>query len=107
MALFVCPGALLKGGAHRFQYFNVAGQNQQYPPPVFANHYIVRVAPTNYDPSYGSPAQPNDQAWENNAIDGLKKFLGLPAPNVGYIKGAPNAVQPLLLLAARAFPNYT
>ncbi len=86
---------------------NGAGQNQQYPPPVFANHYIVRVAPTNYDPSYGSPAQPNDQAWENNAIDGLMKFLGLPAPNVGYIKGAPNAVQPLLLLAARAFPNYT
>ena len=84
------------------------GQNQQVPPPVFNNHYIVEetTAPTYYDPSYGSAAQPTHQAWENNATDGLNKVWWLGAPNVGFIKGAPNAPATVLFLNAINFPPY-
>ena len=89
-------------------WLNGPGQNQQYPPPVFRNHYIVAetTAPAFYDPSYGSAAQATHQAWEGNATDGLMKRAGLGAPNAGFIKGAANAPATVLLLNGINFPNY-
>ena len=57
-----------------------------------------------YDPSYGSAAQPDHHAWENNAIDGLARLT--PLPNVGFIKGVLPAPPTELVLNAINFPYY-
>ncbi len=77
--------------------------------PYFSSHYIVLetgAGTTYYDPSYGSAAQATHQAWEANATDGLKKRTGLPAPNVGFIKGVLPAPATVLVLTPYNFPIY-
>ncbi len=81
------------------------GQNYQTPPMWFLNHYIVEetTAGTHYDPSYGSAARPDHQSWEDHAIDSLTQPL---PPDLGFIKGAPNAPPTVLLLTPVNFPAY-
>lgn len=74
-----------------------AGQNQQFPPPVFQNHFIVwdDLTAKFYDPSYGSNPQHTEMDWENGATDGLSRSR---SPNLGFIKQAPGTPKRILKL---------
>lgn len=51
----------------------VAGQNTANPRATFANHVVVLVNGTYYDPGYGLKWA-NRQAWEDGAVDGFAIF---------------------------------
>ena len=48
-----------------------AGQGNPDPPSIFLNHFIVKWSGQFYDPSYGGPAYPTQEAWENGSLAGF------------------------------------
>ena len=69
------------GGANTAHWQVGPGQNQQNPPPIFGNHFIIDDGGTYYDPSYGTAVQATFEDWSRTSIGALSR----PAlPNIGY-----------------------
>ncbi len=73
----------------------VGGQNNAAPPPVFENHFIVKLDSTNkyYDPSYGAGPIDDQATWESSSIDGL---LDVTVWRAGYDKSKRGGLANLL-----------